>query len=154
MRVTVMDTISLKLAVLTAIENVQNGGGPFGAVIVTPTGEVFTSGNTVTQTNDPTAHAEVNVIRKACQALGVFDLSGSVLYSSCEPCPMCLGAALWARVDKVYFAANRHDAASAGFDDANFYEQIEENQVAEQVALDDFNAPFEAWERNVARVRY
>ncbi|MGF0116007.1 nucleoside deaminase [Promicromonospora sp. Marseille-Q5078] len=112
----------LEKAVTLAVDSVANAGGPFGAVIVTRDGRVVEGNNRVTQDNDPTAHAEVTAIRRACAELGTFDLSGAVLYSSCEPCPMCLASALWARVDAVYFAADRHDAAAAGFDDAEFYD--------------------------------
>ncbi|GAA4025678.1 nucleoside deaminase [Arthrobacter methylotrophus] len=108
-----------------ATANVLNSGGPFGAVIVTADGRAFEGVNRVTATNDPTAHAEVTAIRSACRELGTFDLSGATLYTSCEPCPMCLASALWARVGNVVFAADRHDAASVGFDDAVFYEYFE-----------------------------
>ena len=108
-----------------ATANVLNSGGPFGAVIVTADGQAFDGVNRVTATNDPTAHAEVTAIRRACSELGTFDLRGATLYSSCEPCPMCLASALWARIDRVVFAADRHDAASVGFDDAVFYEYFD-----------------------------
>jgi len=116
------DAAHLEKAVSLAVDSVANAGGPFGAVVVTRDGRLIEGNNRVTQDNDPTAHAEVTAIRRACAELGTFDLSGAVLYSSCEPCPMCLASALWARVDAVYFAADRHDAAAAGFDDAAFYE--------------------------------
>ena len=102
----------LARSIRLATANVLNSGGPFGAVIVTAD-------------NDPTAHAEVTAIRRACSGLGTFDLRGATLYSSCEPCPMCLASALWARIDRVVFAADRHDAASVGFDDAVFYEYFD-----------------------------
>jgi guanine deaminase len=108
-----------------ATANVLNSGGPFGAMIVTSDGKTFDGVNRVTADNDPTAHAEVTAIRTACRELGTFDLSGAVLYTSCEPCPMCLASALWARVERVVFAADRHDAASVGFDDAVFYGYFE-----------------------------
>src|SRR5687767_8008938 len=115
----------LARAVALACENVRKAGGPFGAIIVTAEGQVFEGVNRVTANLDPTAHAEVTAIRNACQGLGTFDLTGATLYTSCEPCPMCLASALWARVDRVFFAADRHDAASVGFDDAVFYEYFE-----------------------------
>ncbi|MGO4104814.1 nucleoside deaminase [Leifsonia sp. YAF41] len=115
----------LARAVDLAIENVRNNGGPFGALVVTADGRVFEGVNRVTATLDPTAHAEVTAIRSACQMLGTFHLSGATLYASCEPCPMCLASALWARIDTVYFAADRTDAADAGFDDAVFYDYFE-----------------------------
>ncbi|SKC51461.1 nucleoside deaminase [Krasilnikoviella flava] len=117
-----VDAAHLEKAVTLAVDSVANAGGPFGAVIVTRDGRVVEGNNRVTQDHDPTAHAEVTAIRRACAELGTHDLSGAVLYSSCEPCPMCLASALWARVDAVYFAADRHDAAAAGFDDAAFYD--------------------------------
>lgn len=99
-------------------------GGPFGAVIVKDGKVIAEASNTVTVDNDPTAHAEVNAIRKACTALGTFDLSGCELYTSCEPCPMCLAACYWAHIDKVYYAADREDAAAAGFDDSDIYREV------------------------------
>jgi len=100
-------------------------GGPFGAVVVAPDGSVAGEGcNRVTSTNDPTAHAEVTAIRAACAALGSFLLEGCTLYTSCEPCPMCLAAAYWAHVDAIVYGASRADAAAAGFDDAFIYEEI------------------------------
>jgi guanine deaminase len=149
------DETYLKLATVVATENVLRGnGGPFGAVIVTPEGRIFSKGNSVTTTNDPTAHAEVNAIRFACAELGTFDLSGCVLYSSCEPCPMCLGAALWSRVERVVFAADRYDAADAGFDDAAFYAKLAEGNVAEQLIIDNHKRPFEAWGEYTERTEY
>src|SRR6266481_8934202 len=107
-----------------ATENVKNGGGPFGAAVV-KNGEIIATGtNHVTATLDPTAHAEVVAIRKACQVLGHFELTGCEIYCSCEPCPMCLGAIYWSRPAKVYFASTRKDAAEAGFDDDFIYHEI------------------------------
>ncbi len=108
-----------------ATENVIAGrGGPFAA-IVTRDGEIVARGpNLVTTTNDPTAHAEVTAIRRACTVLGTFQLNGCEIYTSCEPCPMCLGAIYWARLDRIYFAATRDDAAAAGFDDALIYREV------------------------------
>lgn len=112
-------------AIEAAAGNIKSGlGGPFGAVVVRNGQIVAVAGNRVTSTNDPTAHAEVVAIREACNQLGTFDLTGCEIYASCEPCPMCLGAILWARLDKLFFAADRHDAAKAGFDDAVFYQEI------------------------------
>jgi len=107
-----------------AVTNVDQGGGPFGAVVVKDGVVIATGVNQVTRNNDPTAHAEVVAIRAACQALGDFQLSGCDLYSSCEPCPMCLGAIFWARPSRVFFAATAADAAAAGFDDHFIYEQL------------------------------
>lgn len=111
----------LQQAVDLAVASVGRGGGPFGAVIVHDVEVVATGTNQVTASLDPTAHAEVVAIRAACAALGDFSLSGCVLYSSCEPCPMCAAAALWARLDRVAFAADRDDAAEGGFDDRAFH---------------------------------
>lgn len=149
------DKIYLQLAIAVADENVRNGnGGPFGAVIVGPEGEIYSKGNSVTTTIDPTAHAEVNAIRFACEQIGSFDLSGYTLYSSCEPCPMCLGASLWSRVDRVVFAADRYDAANAGFDDAAFYEKLERGGVAQHIEVEEHNHPFELWAEKATRTDY
>ena len=155
----VVDAAHLDRAVALAVDSVANAGGPFGAVIVTADGQVFEGNNRVTQDNDPTAHAEVTAIRRACAALGTFDLTGATLYSSCEPCPMCLASALWARVQTVYFAADRHDAASAGFDDAEFYDFFSADPadrsmpvVHERTAT--ATAPFDAWRVLESRIEY
>ncbi|WP_194396906.1 nucleoside deaminase [Microbacterium atlanticum] len=152
----------LARAIEIATENVRNAGGPFGAVVVSSDGRVFEGVNRVTADLDPSAHAEVTAIRRACQGLGTFDLSGTTLYASCEPCPMCLGAALWARVDRVYFAADRDDAAAAGFDDARFYQYFDgdpghrEAMPVAPVALPHELrvAPFTEWHRTESRTEY
>jgi guanine deaminase len=113
----------------------QNGGGPFGALIVCDGGVVGRGNNRVTEQLDPTAHAEIVAIREACRALGRFDLRGCVLYTSCEPCPMCLAAIYWARLDKVFYASTRHDAAEAGFDDQFIYEQLPLEIVARSLPM-------------------
>ncbi len=102
----------------------EKGGGPFGALVVCDDRVVGRGNNRVTEQLDPTAHAEIVAIREACRALGRFDLRGCVLYTSCEPCPMCLAAIYWARLDQVFYASTRHDAAEAGFDDEFIYEQL------------------------------
>ena len=114
----------MQKAIDLSIESVKNGGGPFGAVIVKDGEIIAASSNSVTTDNDPTAHAEVNTIRLATKKLGTFDLSGCEIYSSCEPCPMCLGAIYWARLDKLYFANNKTDAKNIGFDDSFIYDEI------------------------------
>ena len=154
----------LARAIELATANVLNSGGPFGAVIVTADGQAFDGVNRVTATNDPTAHAEVTAIRRACAELGRFELSGATLYTSCEPCPMCLASALWARVDSVLFAADRHDAASVGFDDAAFYEYFANGQPAavlpvRKLELDHPAAPhmlqpFTTWNTLKTRIDY
>ena len=112
-------------AIALAVENVRSGrGGPFGALVVKDRRIVGEGVNRVTSSNDPTAHAEVVAIRAACESLGTFQLDGCDLYTTCEPCPMCLGAIYWARPTRVYFASTAADAAAAGFDDAFIYEQI------------------------------
>lgn len=148
----------LELAVQLAVRNVNDGGGPFGAIVVTPDGTVHEGVNRVTRDNDPTAHAEVVAIRRAAAASGTFDLTGSVLYASCEPCPLCLAAALWARIDQVLFAADRHGAAAAGFDDAVFYEYFDgirpELLPVRHAPLSSSEEPFDAWRANEGRVEY
>lgn len=148
----------LARAITIATDSVAHGGGPFGAVVVTADGQAFEGTNRVTAASDPTAHAEVVAIRAASASLRDFDLSGAVLYASCEPCPMCLGAALWARIDRVVFAADRQDAADAGFDDAAFYAYFEAADHAlmpvRQQPIDARIAPFEAWRANAARTAY
>ena len=115
----------MRKAIELSIKSVRNGGGPFGAIIARK-GEIIAEGsNGVTIYNDPTAHAEVTAIRKACEKLGTFDLTGCEIYTSCEPCPMCLGAIYWAHLDKIYYANDRKDAADIGFDDDFIYQEIE-----------------------------
>jgi guanine deaminase len=141
-----------------AVRNVSDGGGPFGALVVTADGRTHDGVNRVTLDNDPTAHAEVVAIRKAAAASANFDLSGAVLYASCEPCPLCLAAALWARVGRVYFAADRHSAAAAGFDDALFYEYFDgarpELMPVSRADLPASDLPFQAWRDNPDRTEY
>lgn len=148
----------LEIAVRLAAQNVADGGGPFSALVVTPDGQVHPGVNRVTRDNDPTAHAEVVAIRRAAADLGNFNLSGSVLYASCEPCPLCLAASLWARIDAVYFAADRHGAAAAGFDDALFYEYFSgrrpELLPVRQAAIPTSDIPFQLWRNNSGRTDY
>jgi len=154
------DATHLARAVELAVQNVAAGGGPFGALIVGPDGAVLAEGqNRVTRDLDPTAHAEVVAIRAACQRLGTFKLDGCLLVASCEPCPLCLSAALWARMDRVIFAADRHDAAEAGFDDRAFYEVFtspseEWPLTVEQVAGEGATLPFTEWIARPNRVEY
>ena len=119
------DKSFMREAVRLSRESVENGGGPFGAVIVKDGKIVAGSSNSVTLENDPTAHAEVSCIRKACKVLGTFDLSGCDIYTSCEPCPMCLGAIYWAHLDRIFYANDRKDAGAIGFDDDFIYEEME-----------------------------
>jgi len=147
-------------AVQLAAENVRSGqGGPFGALIVKD-GEMIASGvNLVTTQNDPTAHAEIVAIRRACEALKTFQLEGCELYASCEPCPMCLGAIYWARPAAYYFACTRADAAQAGFDDAFIYEQLplrpqERSIPTRRIPVENASAPFELWARSPQKRLY
>jgi len=147
-------------AIELAIENVRSQqGGPFGAVIVKD-GKVIAEGaNSVTATNDPTAHAEVVVIRKACEALGLFELRGCELYSSCEPCPMCLGAIYWARPARVYYGSTAADAAKAGFDDSLIYSEIPQPHSERKIPMiqimpDQALEAFRAWERQPNKLPY
>lgn len=147
-------------AIEMAVQNVTAGqGGPFAALIVRD-GEVIGRGtNVVTTINDPTAHAEVTAIRRACNAENHFELSGCTLYATCEPCPMCLGAAYWARLDCIYYAATREDAADAGFDDNHIYEELskpppERRIPMEQQLQNEAQRPFEAWLDYEERVEY
>ena len=153
------DAVWLQTAVDLAVTNVAEGGGPFGALI-TLNGELVAIGqNRVTRDNDPTAHAEVQAIRAACKTLGTFSLAGATLYTSCEPCPLCVSAALWARVDRVVFAADRDDAARGGFDDREFYELFARDRATwpTQIVsnrLESAAAPFDAWLADAARTDY
>ncbi|PNI07468.1 tRNA-specific adenosine deaminase [Arthrobacter sp. AFG7.2] len=148
----------LEQAVELATRNVTEGGGPFGALVVTADGRVHEGVNRVTRDNDPTAHAEVVAIRAAAAATASYDLQGAVLYASCEPCPLCLASALWARIDRVYFAADRHGAAAAGFDDAVFYEYFAgtrpELLPVKQSDIPSSDAPFQAWGVFAGRKEY
>ena len=122
MKTTETDIRFMREAIRLADESVAHGGGPFGAVIVKDGRILAGASNSVTLDNDPTAHAEVNAIRQACRELGTFDLKGSVIYASCEPCPMCLGAIYWAGIERIYYANTRADAAAADFADGFIYE--------------------------------
>ncbi|MEQ1740002.1 MAG: nucleoside deaminase [Methyloglobulus sp.] len=143
-----------------AVDNVDSGkGGPYGAVIVKDNKVIAASANKVTSTIDPTAHAEIMAIRAACKHLNDFRLTGCVLYTSCEPCPMCLGAIYWARLDKVYYACNRFDAAAAKFDDSFIYDEI--NLLPQlrsipmlNISLPNAREPFEAWNQKLDKIPY
>ena len=146
-------------AIQLSIDNVQKGGGPFGAVIVKD-GKIIAKGaNSVTLLNDPTAHAEVNAIRKAAEVLGTFDLSGCEIYTSCEPCPMCLGAIYWARLDKIYYGNTKNDAKNIGFDDSFIYDELdkplEERKVpAIQMEQEKALEAFKLWDENENKIEY
>ncbi len=150
----------LRRAIALAIQNVDaGGGGPFAAVVVRD-GKIVGEGvNTVTASLDPTAHGEVNAIRAACKALGVFSLAGCQLYTSCQPCPMCLAACYWARLDAIYYGSSAADAARAGFDDAFLYEEFRKDQPQRALPATQLNAAeawtcFAAWIASSSRVEY
>ena len=150
----------LRRAITLATQNVLSGrGGPFGALIVRG-GEILGEGaNSVTATNDPTAHGEVNAIRAAARALGTFTLAGCELYTSCEPCPMCYAAAHWARIERIWYGATAADAARAGFDDDFLYQELRKDPsaralVATQLLGDEAWASFQAWLGSSAKVPY
>lgn len=150
----------LQRAVDIARDHMHGGqGGPFGAVVV-ENGTVIAEGfNQVTSCNDPTAHAEVVAIREACKAKGTFDLSGCEIYASCEPCPMCLAAIYWARLDRIYYANTRDDAARIDFDDSLIYDEVakspqDRNIPMTHVPLDDALAVFDEWARKEDKIPY
>lgn len=150
----------MRRAVELAVENVRSGsGGPFGALIVRNDRIVAEGANCVTSSNDPTAHAEIIAIRSACKGLGTYQLRGCDLYTTCEPCPMCLGAAYWSRLDRIYYAATREDAGAAGFDDEDIYEELalpvcdrrlDMIHVLPEAAM----RAFEAWKETSNRIPY
>jgi guanine deaminase len=148
-----MSTDFMKRAITLALENVRSGnGGPFAALVVKE-GRIIAEGtNRVTLSNDPTAHAEVVAIREACRVLGDFQLTGCDLYSTCEPCPMCLGAIYWARPGRVFYAATATDAAGAGFDDAFIYDELKIAPAGRRIPMkqllrEDALAIFSAWKQ-------
>lgn len=149
----------LARAVELAVANVGLGGGPFGAVVVRGGEEIAVGQNQVTRDLDPTAHAEVVAIRAACRALGSFSLAGCTLFSSCEPCPLCQATALWARLDRLVFAADRHDAARAGFDDSFFHDIAGTDPTTWPTPIVRHSipgdvAPMDAWLANPGRAEY
>lgn len=149
----------MKKAIELSIDNVKNGGGPFGAVIAKD-GEIVATGvNRVTANNDCTSHAEVNAIRAACGKLNTFDLSGCEIYSSCEPCPMCLGAIYWAHISKLYYGNNKEDAARIGFDDSFIYSELELSKEkrrlpSEKLLQGEAGRAFKMWEKKKDKVTY
>ncbi|MFI3282172.1 MAG: nucleoside deaminase [Rikenellaceae bacterium] len=149
----------MRVAINLSIENIKNGGGPFGAVIAKD-GEIVATGvNRVTAKNDPTAHAEVSAIREACQKLGVFNLEGYEIFTSCEPCPMCLGAIYWARLSKMYYGNNKTDAADIGFDDSFIYDEIalplpKRRLSSEQLLSEEALKAFRYWNETNDKIEY
>jgi tRNA(Arg) A34 adenosine deaminase TadA len=150
----------IREAIRLSLDNVRNGtGGPFGAIVARK-GEILAVGtNLVTSLNDPTAHAEVVAIRNACQHLHSFELKGCDLYTTCEPCPMCLGAIYWARLERVFFGNTRHDAAEIGFDDAFIYDEIPRDLPARKLPMipllrEEALATFRAWQHSTTKKPY
>ena len=149
----------MREAIELSKRSVESGGGPFGAVVVRD-GEIVSRGaNSVTVSNDPTAHAEVCAIRDACRKVGDFKLTGCELYTSCEPCPMCLSAAYWAGIDKIYYGNTRHDAADVGFDDSFIYDEIalkpaERSIPSENLLNTEAKAAFDMWLAKPDKVEY
>ena len=150
----------MRLAIQLATENVQTGrGGPFGAVVVRAGEVIATEANSVTRTNDPTAHAEVNAIRSACAKLNSFQLDGCDVYTSCEPCPMCLAALYWSRCSRIFYGNTEKDAAAAGFDDGFLYEEIKRPVSERRIPItqllgEEALASFDAWRESTQRTLY
>ena len=150
----------MQVAIKRAVENVRSGrGGPFAAVVVKEGRIIAASANCVSSTNDPTAHAEVNAIREACRVLGTFQLTGCEIYTTCEPCPMCLGAIYWARPERVYFGATAGDAAAAGFDDSFIYDELKRTHAERRIPFEPMMREaaleaFRVWTEKEDRVRY
>jgi len=149
----------MRRAIELSVQSVGLGGGPFGAVIVKDGKIVAEASNRVTLDNDPTAHAEVNAIRQAARSLGRFDLSGCDIYTSCEPCPMCLGAIYWAHLDHIYYGCNRKDAADTGFDDDFIYRELslapaDREKVMEVLLPEESMAAFRMWKEKKDKKEY
>ena len=149
----------MKRAIELSIKSVNEGGGPFGCVIV-KNGKIVSEGsNKVTSTNDPTAHGEIVAIRNACKNLNNFNLKGSELYSNCEPCPMCLSAIYWSRIDKIYYANTRRDAQKIDFDDSLIYSEFKKNIDKRKIPMvqmmrDEALKAFELWDKKKDKVKY
>lgn len=150
----------IKMAAEAALINVtSNHGGPFGALVVKDGTIIGYGRNEVTSLNDPTAHAEIQAIREACKNLKTFQLTDCVIYSSCEPCPMCMSAIYWARPKAVYFACTKEEAATIGFDDDFIYKELslpmeERKMKITRLAFKDCDAPFRAWAHNLSKIEY
>jgi guanine deaminase len=154
-----VDPAFIRQVIDLAVENVRRDGGPFAALVVKDGQAIAAGANQVTGTNDPTAHAEIVAIREACRVLGKFQLEDCDVYTSCEPCPMCLGALYWARPARIFFAATHDDASAAGFDDAFIYRQIAlppgERSIPMQHVQDAAaHRPFEEWNKKLDRKKY
>jgi guanine deaminase len=155
-----MHNLFMARAIQLSIDNVHSGrGGPFGAVVVKESAIVAEGANQVTSTKDPTAHAEVVAIREACRNLGLFDLAGCEIYTSCEPCPMCLGAIYWARLSRIYFANADADASRIGFDDSLIYRELMQPHAQRKIPMiqimrEEALAAFRAWENKPNKIEY
>ena len=159
MEITEKDREFMREAIRLADESVRRGGGPFGAVIVKDGTIIAGSANSVTIDQDPPAHAEVNTIREACRRLGTFDLTGCTIYTSCEPCPMCLGAIYWAHISRIFYGNNREDAATIGFADNFIYEELDrplERRTVPIVPLlsDEALSSFRLWQEKEDKTEY
>ena len=149
----------MKRAIELSIESVSNGGGPFGCVIVKDNNIVAEGSNKVTLSKDPTAHGEIVAIREACKKLNNFSLKGYDLYSTCEPCPMCLSAIYWSRIDKIYYANTRKDAQKIDFDDSLIYSELQKNIDKRKIPMiqimrNEALKAFELWEKKIDKVKY
>lgn len=149
----------MQMAIDEAIVNIERGGGPFGAAVVQKGRVISLCGNSVTRNNDPTAHAEVLAIREAAKILGSWDLSDCEIYSSCEPCPMCLGAIYWAHIPVVYYGADRNDAKNAGFDDTFIYDEIAREPKKRKISMhkisrDEALKSFKKWSAFPGKEKY
>ena len=146
-------------AIVLSIESVKGGGGPFGSVIVRDNKIISEGFNKVTSTNDPTAHGEIVAIREACKNLKVFNLSGCELYSTCEPCPMCLSSIYWAHIDKIYYSNTRDDSQKIDFDDSLIYSELQKNIEKRkiptvQMMREEALKAFELWDKKTDKVKY
>ena len=149
----------MQRAIELSVESVNHGGGPFGSVIVKDNKIISEGSNKVTQTNDPTAHGEIVAIRDACRKLNNFTLNGCELYSSCEPCPMCLSAIYWARITKIYFANTREDAQKIDFDDSLIYSEFKKNINKRKISMiqmmrNEALKAFDLWDKKTDKVKY
>ena len=154
-----MNNEFMKRAIELSIESVNKGGGPFGCVIIRDKKIVSEGSNKVTSTNDPTAHGEIVAIREACKKINNFSLKGYELYSTCEPCPMCLSAIYWARIDKIYYANTRKDAQKIGFDDSLIYSEFKKNIDKRKIPMiqmlrNEALKAFELWDKKIDKVKY
>ena len=149
----------MKKAIDLSVESVNNGGGPFGCIIVKDNKIISEGSNKVTSTNDPTAHGEIVAIREACINLNNFSLNGCELYSNCEPCPMCLAAIYWARIDKIYYANTRQDAQKIDFDDSLIYSELKKNISERKIPMiqmmrEEAMQAFELWDKKKDKIKY